>query len=52
MVRVMNDGVVEERAVTPGDGDGSWVAVLEGLEEGDQVVVDTAQVASTRVGLR
>ena len=52
MVRVMTDGVVEERAVTPGDVDGSWVAVLEGLEEGDQVVVDTAQVASTRAGLR
>ena len=51
MVRVMNDGFVEERAVTPGDSDGSWVEVLQGLEEGDQVVVDTARVASTRVGL-
>jgi len=51
MVTVMNHGVVEERAVVLGDGDGSWVAVLEGLEEGDQVVVDTEQAASTRVGL-
>ena len=52
MVSVMTDGVVEERAVDLGDGGGSWVQVLQGLEEGDQVVVDTAQVASTRVGLR
>ncbi|MCH7765590.1 MAG: HlyD family efflux transporter periplasmic adaptor subunit [Acidobacteria bacterium] len=52
MVRVMNDGFVEERAVILGDGDGSWVEVLQGLEEGDQVVVDTARVASTRIGLR
>ncbi len=52
MVTVMNDGIVEERAVIPGDVDGSWVAVLEGLEEGDQVVVGTAQVASTSAGLR
>ena len=51
MVRVMNDGFVEERAVIPGDGDGSWVEVLQGLKEGDQVVVDKARVASTREGL-
>ena len=50
-VRVMTDGVVEERAVILGDGDGSWVQVLQGLKEGDQVVVDTARAASTRVGL-
>jgi len=52
MVKVMNDGFVEERAVIPGDGDGYWVEVLQGLEEGDQVVVDTTPVASTRIGLR
>ncbi|PKB82236.1 MAG: hypothetical protein BZY88_05090 [SAR202 cluster bacterium Io17-Chloro-G9] len=46
MVRVMNGAVLEERAVIPGDSDGSWVSVLEGLEEGDRVVVDTAPVAS------
>ena len=46
MVRVLNDGFVEERAVILGDGDGSRVEVVQGLEEGGQVVLDTARVDS------
>ncbi len=37
--RVVVDGVVEERAVKLGPSDDFWVVALEGLEEGDMVVM-------------
>jgi RND family efflux transporter MFP subunit len=39
VVRVMNNGVIENRDVVLGSRDDTWVAVLAGLEEGDRVVV-------------
>ena len=39
VVRVSVDGVVEERAVTLGPSDDFWVVVLDGLSEGEQVVM-------------
>ena len=45
-VQVMQNGRIEERAVTLGNSDDFWIVVVSGLQEGDQVVVE-AQDAST-----
>ncbi len=37
---------IEERKVVLGDTDDYWVAVREGLSEGDQVVMETSDVAT------
>ncbi len=39
VVRVSVDGVVEERGVTLGPSDDFWVVVIDGLSEGEQVVM-------------
>ena len=39
VVRVSVDGVVEERQVTLGPSDDFWVVVIDGLSEGEQVVM-------------
>ena len=39
VVRVSLDGVVEERGVTLGPSDDFWVVVIDGLSEGEQVVM-------------
>ena len=36
---------IEERAVILGDSDGFWTEVREGLQEGDRVVIQNAQVS-------
>ena len=46
LVRVMKDGEIEARAVVLGNSDDFWVAVVSGLEEGDRVVMETAEVAT------
>lgn len=46
VVRVSVDGVVEERAVTLGPSDDFWVVVLEGLSEGEQVVMPEPAAAA------
>ena len=51
LVRVMNNGQIEERAVVLGNSDDFWVVVSQGLTEGDQVVMETTQAATTGFGL-
>lgn len=46
VVRVSVDGVVEERGVTLGPSDDFWVVVLEGLSEGEQVVMPEPAAAA------
>ncbi len=46
VVRVMSGGGIEERPVVLGNNDDFWVVVLDGLKEGDQVVIE-AEEAST-----
>ena len=48
MVKVKTILGYEERGVTLGDTDGYWVAIREGLEEGEQVVVQTAGAATSQ----
>ena len=50
VVRVSVDGVVEERGVTLGPSDDFWVVVLEGLSEGEQVVMPEPASADTGPG--
>lgn len=49
-VRVWDDGSVEERAVRIGATDGFWVVALDGLEEGEQVVMPEPAAANTGFG--
>jgi RND family efflux transporter MFP subunit len=42
----------EERSVTLGDTDGYWVAIREGLEEGEQVVVETSSATTSQFSFR
>ena len=51
VVRVMTDLGVAERMVTLGSSDDFWVAVRDGLSEGDQVVFESAEV-TTESGFR
>ncbi len=46
VVRALVNGVVEERTVTTGVTDGQNIEVTSGLQEGDLVVVESAQAAS------
>ena len=49
MVRVLSgNGVVETRPVTLGNSDDFWVTVKQGLQEGDQVVMESADVGTSR----
>ena len=52
MVKVKTPLGFEERSVTLGDTDGYWVAIREGLEEGDQVVVQTASTNTSQFSYR
>ena len=46
LVRVMTDQGVTERPVTLGSSDDFWVAVKDGLAEGDRVVLESADVST------
>ena len=49
MVRVLSaNGAVENRPVTLGDSDDFWVSVKQGLQEGDQVVMESTEVGTSR----
>jgi multidrug efflux pump subunit AcrA (membrane-fusion protein) len=50
VVQVMTVSGIEERQVSLGNTDGFWVAVREGIEEGDQVVMESAAVNTTGSG--
>ena len=52
VVRVKTALGFEERSVTLGDTDGYWVAIREGLEEGEQVVVQTASATTSQFSFR
>jgi RND family efflux transporter MFP subunit len=53
MVRVLNGaGEIEERAVVLGDTDDFWVAVRSGLNEGDQVAMESAEVGTSQFSFR
>ena len=46
VVRVMNNGIVEERPVSLGNNDDFWIVVQNGIAEGDRLVIQ-AREAST-----
>ena len=48
VVRVINNGIVEERAVLLGNSNKAWTVVREGLSEGDQVVTATQGSVTSR----
>ena len=50
VVRVMFDGRVEERPVLLGNSDDFWAVVVDGLVEGDQVVLEARQASADRFG--
>ena len=52
MVKVKTPLGFEDHGVTLGDTDGYWVAIREGLEEGEQVVVLTASAATSQFSYR
>ncbi|MBI2872216.1 MAG: efflux RND transporter periplasmic adaptor subunit [Chloroflexi bacterium] len=51
VVRVMNNGRVEDRSVVLGNSDDYWVAVRQGLGEGEQVVMETQQATTGQFGM-
>ena len=50
LVWVMTNGDIEERSIVLGNSDDFWIVVTQGLAEGDQVVVEAAQVATNQPG--
>ena len=46
VIRVMKNGTIEDRPVTLGNSDDFWTVVIEGLQEGDQVVIETSGVST------
>ena len=50
VVRVTVDGRIEERAVVLGNSDDVWVAVHEGLAEGERVVMEAEQASTSQFG--
>jgi multidrug efflux pump subunit AcrA (membrane-fusion protein) len=46
IVRVMNNGSIEERVVVLGNSDDFWTVVREGVVEGDRVVLDVVQAST------
>ena len=46
LVRVSRGGVVEEQPVSVGNSDDFWAVVLEGLGQGDQVVIERAEAST------
>ena len=49
-VRVFSAGIIEERRVTLGPSDDFWVIILDGLEEGEQVVIPEPASANMQFG--
>jgi HlyD family secretion protein len=50
VVQVVTPTGIEERRVSLGNTDGFWVAVSEGLQEGDQIVMESAAISTTGGG--
>ena len=51
-VKVLTDLGIEERAVRLGNSDGFWVSVRRGLTEGDQVLMEGAEISTTGSSFR
>ncbi len=51
-VRVMRNGRIEEQPIALGNSDDFWVVALEGLLEGEEVVVETQQASTSQFGFR
>ena len=45
VVRVMTDGGIEERELVLGNSDDFWVVVLQGLQEGEQIAMETREAS-------
>lgn len=45
VVQVMVDGRIEEREVVLGNSDDIWVVVLQGLQEGEQITMETRETS-------
>ena len=53
LVRFVNsEGEIEERPVELGGSDDFWIEVRSGLQEGDRVAMQSAEVATTGAGFR
>ena len=52
VVRVSRDGGIVEEPVVLGNSDDFWVAVLQGLQPGDRVVMQTSEASTTQFGIR
>jgi HlyD family secretion protein len=50
VVQVVTPTGIEERRVSLGNTDGFWVAVSEGLQEGDRIVMESSAVSTTGGG--
>ncbi|MBI4200584.1 MAG: HlyD family efflux transporter periplasmic adaptor subunit [Chloroflexi bacterium] len=50
VVRVMTNGRVEERPVVLGNSDDYWVAVRQGLADGEQVVMEAQAATTSQLG--
>lgn len=50
VVRVMNNGRIEERRVVLGASDDFWTVVREGLSEGEQVVMEAQRATTSQFG--
>ena len=50
VVRVLNNGRIEERGVVLGNNDDFWTVVERGLTEGDQVVMEATQASAAGFG--
>ncbi|MBI2164868.1 MAG: efflux RND transporter periplasmic adaptor subunit [Chloroflexi bacterium] len=51
LVKVMSNGRVEERTVVLGSNDDYWVAVRQGLAEGEQIVMQAQAATTSQFGL-
>ena len=52
VVKVETPRGFEDRSVTLGDTDGYWVAIREGLQEGEQVVVESTSASTSQFSFR
>ena len=48
LLRVMTNGTIEERPVTLGNSDDFWVVAVDGIAEGEQVVMEVTQTSTNQ----
>ena len=47
-VRLLSDGAVVDQLVVLGAGDDFWTVVTEGLQEGDQIIIQSTEAAANQ----